>query len=244
MLDIVVPVYNEDKGILRLFEEIEREIKTDKRVVIVYDFDGDTTVPVVREHQHDYSYSIDLVLNTLGRGALNAIKMGMRTATAEMVLVIMADSSDKLDVVDSMCAMMDQGYDLVCGSRYMKGGKQNGGPFLKSLFSRTAGLTLHLLTRIPTHDCTNSFKLYRRSMLENIEIESNGGFEIGLEILVKAYVAGYRIGEVPSEWFDREDGESNFHMWKWMPSYLHWYWYCVRNTWFGKRKAEKQEGKG
>ena len=242
MLDIVVPVYNEDKGILRLFEEIEREIKTDKRVMIVYDFEGDTTVPVVLEHQHDYSFPIDLVLNTIGRGALNAIKMGMRTATSEMVLVMMADSSDKLDVVDSMCAMMDQGYDLVCGSRYMKGGKQNGGPFLKSLFSRTAGLTLHLLTRIPTHDCTNSFKLYRRSMLEQIDIESNGGFEIGLEILVKAYVAGYRIGEVPSEWFDREDGESNFHMWKWMPSYLHWYWYCVRHTWFRKPKAGKQEG--
>ena len=81
-------------------------------------------------------------------------------------------------------------------------------------------------------------------MLEKIEIESNGGFEIGLEILVKAYVAGYKIGEVPSEWFDIEDGESNFHMWKWMPSYLHWYWYCVKNTWFGKRKAGKQEDNG
>ena len=239
MLDIVVPVYNEDKGILRLFEEIEREIKTPKRVMIVYDFDGDTTVPVVREHQGDYSFPIDLILNTLGRGALNAIKAGMQAATAEMVLVMMADSSDRLDVVDSMCEMMEEGYDLVCGSRYMKGGKQNGGPFLKGLFSRTAGLTLHVLTRIPTHDCTNSFKLYRRTMLENIEIESTGGFEIGLEILVKAYTMGYRIGEVPSQWFDREDGESNFHMWKWLPNYLHWYRYCIKHTWF-KRKQKSQ----
>ncbi|MCR5566935.1 MAG: glycosyltransferase [Clostridiales bacterium] len=235
MLDIVVPVYNEDKGILRLFEEIEQEIKTPKRVMIVYDFDEDTTVPVVLECRNNYSFSIDLVLNTLGRGALNAIRTGMQTATAEMVLVMMADSSDRLDVVDTMCSMMDQGYDLVCGSRYMKGGKQNGGPFLKSLFSRTAGISLHLLTRIPTHDCSNSFKLYRRTMLEHISIESTGGFEIGLEILVKAYTEGYRIGEVPSEWFDREDGESNFHMWKWLPSYLHWYWYCIKHTWFNRR---------
>ena len=237
MLDIVVPVYNEDKGILRLFEEIEREIKTPKRVMIVYDFDGDTTVPVVQEHREEYSYPIDLTLNTLGRGALNAIKAGMQAATAEMVLVMMADSSDRLDVVDSMCSMMEQGYDLVCGSRYMKGGKQNGGPFLKGLFSRTAGLSLHLLTGIPTHDCTNSFKLYRRSMLEKITIESTGGFEIGLEILVKAYTMGYRIGEVPSQWFDREDGESNFHMWKWLPKYLHWYRYCIAKTWFKKKKS-------
>ena len=239
MLDIVVPVYNEDKGILKLFDEIEKEIKTPKRVMIVYDFDGDTTVPVVKEHQSDFSYRIDLVLNTLGRGALNAIKMGMRSAEAEMILIMMADSSDRLNVVDSMCDMMNQGYDLVCGSRYMKGGKQNGGPFLKSLFSRIAGLTLHFLTRIPTHDCTNSFKLYRKSMLDRIEIESNGGFEIGLEILVKAYTNGYRIGEVPSEWFDREEGQSNFHMWKWMPSYLHWYWLCVKQTWFGNKEVSK-----
>lgn len=234
MLDIVVPVYNEDKGILRLFEEIEREIRTPKHVLVVYDFEGDTTVPVVKAHQDAYPFRIDLVLNTIGRGALNAIKMGMETASEEMVLVIMADSSDRLDVVDAMCGMMEEGYDLVCGSRYMKGGKQNGGPVLKGLFSRMAGLSLHVLTRIPTHDCTNSFKLYRRSMLHAIEIESTGGFEIGLEILVKAYAGGYKIGEVPSEWFDREEGESNFHMWRWMPRYLHWYFYCIRHTWFQK----------
>jgi len=231
MLDIVVPVYNEGEGILRLFEEIEREIKITKKVLVVYDFDGDTTVPVVKNNKEKYPFEIDLVLNTLGRGALNAIRMGMNQAQDEMVLVMMADSSDKLDVVDTMCQKMEEGYDLVCGSRYMRGGKQNGGPFLKGLFSRTAGVSLHLLTRIPTHDCTNSFKLYRKSMLENIEIESTGGFEIGLEITVKAYTRGYKIAEIPSEWFDREEGESNFRMWSWLPKYLHWYFYCIRKTW-------------
>ncbi len=236
MLDIVVPVFNEAEGILRLFEEIQNEIKTEKQVLIVYDFDGDTTVPVVKEHIADFPFEIKLVLNTLGRGALNAIKMGISTATNEMVLVMMADSSDRLDVVDTMCNLMEQGYDIVCGSRYMKGGKQNGGPLLKGLFSRFAGLSLHFLTRIPTHDVTNSFKLYRKTMIDHLEIESTGGFEIGLEICVKAYTSGYRIAEVPSEWFDREDGESNFHMWKWIPHYLYWYFYCIIHIFKLKRK--------
>lgn len=234
MLDIVVPVYNEDKGILRLLDEIMREIHTQKHVLVVYDFEADTTVPVIRTHQADYPFRIDLVRNRIGRGALNAILTGMRQASAEMVLIMMADSSDRLDVVDSMCAHMKQGYDLVCGSRYMKGGSQHGGPVLKGLFSRMAGISLHLLTGIPTHDCTNSFKLYRRSMLEQMQIESTGGFEIGLEITVKAYTGGYRITEVPSEWTEREDGESNFHMWKWLPHYLHWYFYCIRKCWSEK----------
>lgn len=234
MLDIVVPVFNEGKVITKLFDEIEKEIKTDKRVLIVYDFEEDDTIPVVLANREKYSFEIQPVLNTIGRGALNAIKMGMRTATNEAVLVMMADLSDKLDVVDSMCSMIADGYDLVCGSRYMKGGKQNGGPVLKGLMSRTAGISLHFLTRVPTHDCTNSFKLYRKSLLDSIELESTGGFEIGLEIVVKAYTGGYKIGEVPSEWFDREEGESHFHLWKWLPRYIHWYLFCIRKTWFGR----------
>lgn len=236
MLDIVVPVYNEGKSILRLFDEIRDEIMTYKRVLVVYDFDEDTTVPVVRESKDRYPFEILLIKNDIGRGALNAIKVGMRTATNEMVLVMMADSSDKLDVVDTMCRKMEEGYDLVCGSRYMKGGKQNGGPFLKGLFSRLAGISLHFLTAIPTHDVTNSFKLYRKDMLDAIEVESIGGFEIGLEITVKAYAAGYQITEIPSEWFAREDGESNFHMWRWLPHYLHWYLLCIKQSWFPHRR--------
>lgn len=239
MLDIVVPVYNEDRGILKLLDEIQEEIKTDKRVLVVYDFEGDTTVPVIEKNKGRYTFCITLVRNRIGRGALNAIKTGMQQARGEMVLVMMADSSDKLDVVDRMCRKMQKGYDLVCGSRYMKGGSQNGGPFLKGLFSRIAGISLHKLTGIPTHDATNSFKLYRKSMLEGICIESTGGFEIGLEITVKAYIAGYRITEVPSEWNDREEGESNFHMWAWMPHYLHWYVYCIRKKWFSRGETKK-----
>ena len=233
MLDIVIPVYNEAGSIGKLFDEIRREIKTQKRVLIVYDFDEDTTVPAVRSLKDSCGFEVVLQRNTLGRGALNAIKCGMQTATGEMVLVMMADSSDRLDAVDKMVSLMESGFDLVCGSRYMKGGSQTGGPLLKGLFARCAGLSLHLLTGIGTHDCSNSFKLYRKSMLDAIEIESKGGFEIGLEILVKAFAQGYKIGEVPSNWSERQEGKSNFHLWKWLPSYLHWWFWCVKHAWFG-----------
>lgn len=234
MIDIVAPVYNEAGNVEKLFDEIEKEIKTEKRVSIIYDFDEDNTLPIVNQIADNYSFQIRQVKNDLGHGALNAIITGFRNAEYDKVLVVMADLSDKLDVVDVMAAKLDEGFDLVCGSRYMKGGKQNGGPFLKSLFSRTAGLSLHYFTRIPTHDVTNSFKMYSKRLLDNITIESSGGFEIGLEITVKAYTQGYSIAEVPSEWFDRTEGTSNFHMWKWMPKYLKWYFYCIRHSLFGK----------
>lgn len=237
MIDIIVPVYNEAGNVKKLFDEIEKEIKTEKRVSIIYDFDEDDTLPVVSRIAEEYSFPVRQIKNELGGGVLNAIIMGFRNAEYDKILVVMADLSDRLDVVDIMAERMEEGYDLVCGSRYMKGGKQNGGSFLKSLFSRTAGLSLYYLTRIPTHDVTNSFKMYSKRLLDDITVESSGGFEIGLEITVKAYARGYSITEVPSEWFDRTEGTSKFHMWRWMPKYLKWYFYCIWQTWFGKRKG-------
>jgi len=110
----------------------------------------------------------------------------------------------------------------------MPGGRQIGGPRLKNFLSRTAGKSLHLLTGLPTHDVTNSFKMYRTSFLRSLSLESSGGFEIGMEIVVKAFVGGARIAEVPSTWTDRVAGKSRFRLWRWLPSYLRWYLYAFR----------------
>jgi len=79
------------------------------------------------------------------------------------------------------------------------------------------------LRGMPTHDATNAFKIYDRAMLDAIHIESKGGFELSLEITVKAFLAGYTISETPSTWRDRTAGTSHFKLWKWLPHYLKWY---------------------
>lgn len=109
----------------------------------------------------------------------------------------------------------------------MKGGKQIGGPRLKKILSRMAGISLHYIIGIPTHDITNSFKMYSREIIDTFEIESTGGFEIGMELTIKAYISGFKITEIPSTWKDRIAGESNFKMWKWIPKYIYWYLYAV-----------------
>lgn len=232
-LTIVIPVYNEAGNIKRAIDNIEKQVTSSHVIFIVYDMNEDTTVPVVEKIIRDYKNDICLVKNKYGRGVLNAIKTGLERAETEFVIVTMADLSDPPEVMNTMLlqAKKDKA-DIVCASRYMRGGKQYGGPFLKSLFSRMAGLSLHWLTRIPTHDISNSFKMYRKSMLDAISIESKGGFEIGMEITIKAYIAGYKITEVPSTWYDRTDGKSNFKLWTWLPYYLHWYWLCIKSRWF------------
>ncbi len=229
MLDIIIPVYNEGENISPTLDEINSKIKTENRIFIVYDFDEDNTLPVVKNYINEKKKdNILLLKNDYGKGVLNAIKKGFDTAEDEMILVVMGDLSDDLCAVNEMCKKMKEGYDIVCGSRYMKGGKQIGGPLLKKTLSHIAGLSLHILTGIPTHDISNSFKMYRKSIVKNTKIESTGGFEIGLEILVKAYLKGYKITEVPSIWKDRTSGTSNFKLWKWLPKYIKWYLLAIK----------------
>jgi glycosyltransferase involved in cell wall biosynthesis len=184
----------------------------------------------LRANQTEFP-AVRAVKNGRGRGALNAIRSGFDQASGEGVIVVMADLADDLRGLLPMIDAFRAGADVVCGSRYMAGGGQHGGPRLKSLLSRAAGVSLHLLTGIPTHDVTNSFKLYRRSFLADVQIESTGGFEIGMELTVKAYASGRRVVEVPSVWTDRSSGESRFDMRRWLPRYLGWYVYALRKRW-------------
>jgi glycosyltransferase involved in cell wall biosynthesis len=226
LLHIIIPVYNEAENFPALYDEINRTIKTKHKLVVVYDFDKDNTVPVVKKYQKTDK---DLILhrNNRGKGALNAILSGFDYVEKGPLLVTMADLSDELSAVDKMYKKYLEGADLVCGSRYMKGGKQIGGPFIKRTLSRFAGTSLYYVRHFPTHDVTNNFKLYDKALLDSITVESKGGFEIAMEITVKAFKLKKKIVEVPSTWHDRTDGESKFKLWKWLPLYLHWYFYAM-----------------
>lgn len=218
MITIVIPVYNEGENIKTAVERIEKEVKVPFKINIIYDFDEDTTLVPARE------LNVNLIKNKYGRGVLNAIKTGLETAESEFVVVTMADLSDPPEVINEMVNSAEKyNSDIVCGSRYMPGGKQIGGPLIKGLMSRCAGLSLHYLAKLPVHDATNSFKLYRKSFLDTVEIESTGGFELGIELVVKAFKNGCKITEVPTTWHDRTAGESNFKLIEWLPKYLKWY---------------------
>jgi glycosyltransferase involved in cell wall biosynthesis len=229
-LAIVLPVYNEGASVEPVLRSLAAGVSTPHELVVVYDFDGDTSVPVVARLAAEIP-GLRGLRNDLGRGVLNAMKAGIAGTNAPYVLVSMADGSDEAAVVDRMVALARDGADVVAASRYMRGGRQVGGPPVKRLMSRTAGLTLHWFAGVPTHDPTNNFKLYTRSFLESVTIESTAGFELALELTVKATIAGRRVAEVPTTWRDRTAGQSNFKLRKWLPHYLHWYRVAFAGRW-------------
>jgi dolichol-phosphate mannosyltransferase len=226
-IDFVMPVYNEGANIARALAEIDEFVNIPKRVLVVYDFDEDDTLPELRRLAPRYPWA-EAVKNDLGKGVLNAIRAGIAAISAEVVIITMADLSDDLTVVPEMVRMIrEDGYDIVAASRYMKGGRQIGGPLLKKTMSRAAGVSLYWLGALPIHDATNAFRAYRRRVLLDVPIESEGGFAYSLEITAKAHAAGCKIGEVPSTWRDRSAGESRFKLRAWLPHYLKWYGYAL-----------------
>ena len=226
-LSVVLPVYNEGEAVAPVVRALLAGIGVTCEILIVYDFDGDTTVPVARALAIELP-QVKPLRNELGRGVLNAMKAGIAAARAPYVLISMADGSDEPQVVDAMVALARGGADVVAASRYMRGGHQVGGPLLKRLMSRTAGLSLHWIAGVPIHDPTNNFKLYSRRFLDSVTIESSAGFELALELSVKASLAGRSLAEVPTTWRDRAAGKSNFKLRKWLPHYLHWYMLGLR----------------
>jgi dolichol-phosphate mannosyltransferase len=235
-LSVVVPVYNEGEAVVPVLRALDAAIGAPHEILVVYDFDADTTVPVIRRLAAELP-AIRGHRNDLGRGVLNAMKAGIAASSGRFVLISMADGSDDPAVVDAMVALADPGADVVSASRYVKGGRQVGGPPLKRLMSRTAGLTLHWFGGVATHDPTNNFKLYSRRFLDSVSIESRAGFELALELTVKATLAGRRVAEVPTTWRDRTAGQSNFKLRQWLPHYLRWYLRAFRGRFGASRPA-------
>lgn len=222
-LTIIVPAYNEAENFPLFWKELTSAVKSNCRVVVVYDFDQDTTVPVVQALIDEGAKNLCLAKNEIRRGVVGAIRTGFGLVTEGPVLVAMADLSDDLALVDRMFDLYRRGYCLVAASRYMPGGRIIGGPLLKKNLSRLAGLSLHWLRGVPTRDATNAFKLYDAALLKTIQIESTAGFEISLEITVKAFLAGWPMIEIPVTWRDRTHGKSRFRLRSWLPRYLRWY---------------------
>ncbi len=226
LLSLIVPVYNEHENFPRFVEQVERGLSMPFQMFVVYDFDEDSTLPVARQLAETRPW-LKLVRNDFGRGPANAVRAGFHAVQTGPALVMMADLSDDLADVPKMLQLYAQGYQVICGSRYMRGGRQRGGPWLKRTLSRLAGVSLHWLVGFPTHDATNNFRLYDAALVNELGIESQRGFEIALELTAKAFANGAPIAEIPTAWTDRTAGASNFHLRKWLPLYLRWYRYAL-----------------
>ncbi|MGA7987073.1 MAG: glycosyltransferase family 2 protein [Candidatus Dormiibacterota bacterium] len=242
-VSVVIPVYNEGSAVIPILDRIFEAITLPAEVLIVYDSPSDTTVPFLTTYaQRDER--LRPLHKPRGRGPAQALRYGIEHAAADVVVVTMADGSDDPMQIDQLARLVERGVVVACASRYMRGGQQVGGPWLKSRISRLAGVSLNLVGRVGTHDATNSFKAYSRDFVRRVGIDSDAGFELGIEMIAKARRHGLPVAELPTIWLDRANGTSHFQVKSWIPRYLHWYLHALGPTQAKSSRAGGNEPEG
>jgi dolichol-phosphate mannosyltransferase len=233
-VSVVIPVYNEGDHIIPVLDRLFEAITLPCEVLVVYDDQDDTTRPVLEQYSEKEPRLVP-TLNTYEPGPAQAIRFGLDHASSPVLVVTMADGCDDAMQIDTLTRLVERGVVVAAASRYMRGGQQVGGPGFKSLLSRVAGNTLFWFGRVGTHDATNSFKAYSAEFVHAVGLESDRGFEIGIELVAKARRARLPIAEIPTIWLDRSFGTSNFKLRAWLPRYLRWYLFA-----FGKELTLEQ----
>jgi glycosyltransferase involved in cell wall biosynthesis len=224
-LSLIIPAHNEADNLVNLISKIEESVDIPHELVIVNDHSTDNTAELLDKLCRQYR-NIKVVENKLAAGFGNALKTGFRNCGTDLMVPIMGDLCDELSTVRKMYDKINEGYDIVCGSRYIPEGARIGGSRLKAFLSSWGGRSIHYLLGIPTHDIPNAFKMYRKKVIESIEIKSHW-FEISMEIPLKAYYLGFKITEVPTVWRERMKGKSSFRVFKLLPNYLKLYIWAI-----------------
>lgn len=208
---IIVPTYNERENITKLTESI---LNTSNKldILIVDDNSPDGTGDIANDLCQKSS-RINVLHRDKKDGLGRAYIAGFKWAlNKEYIYVMEMDcdfSHDPKEILNFRKKMQD-GYDLVLGSRYLNGIRVMNWPLSRLMLSRGAGIYVRLITGMPFTDPTGGFKCFHRKVLESYNldrIESNGyGFQV--EMTHKAWIKGYSIGEIPIIFEDRQAGES------------------------------------
>tara|TARA_B000000557_G_scaffold137859_1_gene111912 strand:- start:156 stop:854 length:699 start_codon:yes stop_codon:yes gene_type:complete len=225
-LDIIVPVFREEGNISKTLQEISKISEINYRILVIYDFDEDPTLNVIN---HRFNKSEVICLKNKYEGFNGAIKTGFENIQSKATLLYPADDHKNFNLISKMFNKFNEGYDIVCASRFIDGGSYEGAPLIKRLIVKFVSFTLTNFTSLPTKDATNGFRLFSKSIVEKFPIESKKGFTFSIELLAKAHRNNYKITELPEKWPVRTSGKSKFSYYT-IPFYFKWYLYILMSA--------------
>jgi uncharacterized protein (TIRG00374 family) len=217
-VSIVIPAHNEEDNIEQVVEHIIPVLRTapvisSYELILVDDNSRDSTGEIIdrltREDPHIHG-----VHRCDSPGFGNAIKAGFVVASGEVIIPVMGDLSDDPEDIVRLVEKISEGYDIAYGSRFVKGGELHGYPWQKLIANRLFNNSLRLSFGIPHRDITNAFKAYRKEVLDEIRVYNleSTGFDLTIEIAMKAHIAGFSSVEVPVRWYDRTAGEAKLKL--------------------------------
>lgn len=236
-LTIIIPARNEQDVIIDTLDVIRQNVKTPHNILIIDD-STDNTSSLVRKYIKHHQ-GIQLVRgNPKKKSFARALKIGFNKAKNGVVVVVMADLCDDPKIIDKMFKKFSGGWDIVCGSRYMRGGRKIGGPKVQNFCSSLICKVLYLFVGIPTRDVSNAFKMYRLDTLKDIKFNLSSGVEASMEITLQAFFNGAKITEIPTTWLGRTLGQTKFKIFDRTPRYARIVCWSIENS-FRKRLGLK-----
>jgi glycosyltransferase involved in cell wall biosynthesis len=211
-ISIIVPAHNEEKIIgktLSSLYQVLKESGLNYEIIAVDDNSTDKTFRVMKEiSKESKKIKVFHKSDEKGPSGLGSVLLfGIKNAKGDVIIPFMGDLSDDPKDIIKLVKKLEEGYDVVCGSRFIKGGKAVGYPFLKLIAHRTYNKFFSFIFGLGLEDFSNAFKAYRRKIFDSIQVESKG-FEFNAEVLLKAHILGFRITEVPVKWCGRKEGTS------------------------------------
>jgi dolichol-phosphate mannosyltransferase len=250
-LSVVIPARNEEgciaETVRSVFQVLEREL-IPHEVIVVDDGSTDSTLSCMVALE----YPVILISNEGRHGFGMAVRAGLEKVTGQAIAVMMADASDDPEDLVRYYRKLQEGYECVFGSRFVRGGKVVDYPLHKLVLNRLANLFIRLLFRLHTNDITNAFKCYRREVVEAMQPLISPHFNLTVEMPLKAAIRGYSYAVIPIGWTNRKTGISKLKikemgsrylfivLYLWMEKYLARGDYHRRNLEPVEKKARSQ----
>ena len=208
LLSIVIPARDEEGCIASTIEHLHLELELHNvphEIVVVDDDSTDSTWEILRAKQKKIT-NLNPIKNESYHGFGRAIICGLDAAKGDAVVIMMADESDDPRDVVRYWRKLQEGYDCVFGSRFVKGGGVIDYPKIKLFVNRLANFFVKILFRHGLNDTTNAFKAYRREVIEGVRPILSPHFNITVELPLKAIVRGYSYTIMPITWRNRRTG--------------------------------------
>jgi dolichol-phosphate mannosyltransferase len=214
LLSVVIPARDEEGSVGTTVEHLHATLQArgiPHEILVVNDGSSDGTWALLEALQQRMP-ELRPLNNEGPHGFGRAIVCGLNHIRGDAVAIMMADESDSPDDLVRYWDKLNEGYECVFGSRFIKGGSVTEYPRLKLAVNRFVNFGIRHLFRISLNDTTNAFKAYRREVIEGCRPLISPHFNLTVEIPLKAIVRGYTWTVMPISWSNRRTGEAKLKL--------------------------------
>jgi dolichol-phosphate mannosyltransferase len=210
LLSIVIPAHNEEGCIKETVLAFNKKLRSENiphEILVINDNSTDKTEKILKTMSNNIT-EVRYINNVPPNGFGFAVRKGLENYKGDYVTIVMADMSDYPTDLVKYYNKINEGYDCVFGSRFMKGGKTIDYPRLKIILNRLTNNIIRLLFGIRYNDTTNAFKIYRRKTIEGLKPFLSNHYNLTVELPLKSIVRDYSYAIIPNHWTNRKSGVS------------------------------------